>query len=607
MGIKKKLVQSLLFNSISQNNFGLILQNNLFGKADAVIFDHMLVMHSMCFVPISPGMDAREHIITNTLNFYTRYSKTIATSSTLFILCEDGLQSVKPAVRDKRNEHVPTAALVYFKHHKAELAKALVEKMQMEGICTLFITGYNGRSMSYQYMNGTGKRPAVPAELAMDRFIADCKEVEADMMMYAMAAHYSRRYPGHLVVITTRDTDVVPSGLALLADKGPEYLGNTVIEFKTPMFNGLKDHDRAVSDFLHVSNPTNSHKLILNRFAQFTPQRFFKADGFGGGTIEGGLFNLLFDSTNISPFAALIDKFVQTTASLDAEELLGIIRFFIACLRAGFRGTIFRRIFMRYLDDDPSTRETVTKFMGAMDTAADKYALLGDFLSQTNSYIANRTIKQLSPDYDWDIIDDADQSDGLGNCTLGQPYMVTTTSLSNRCIKGLVSLAKMYNDHKLPLDSYGSYIRMQTTHGHCYVRFAPVKASTAAVVACTLAGADYNLTIPKLGSVQIMNLLLNPDFIEMCEKTRFSVEEHGAEFIWKMISMTKLRKKTPVDPGLDEYIDCVWRTLCYTIQTWQLKTPVAGPDYGFTVRDSMVYFVIDDPSAFKNLFTLGRK
>ncbi|AVP72230.1 Allo54 [Silurid herpesvirus 1] len=607
MGIKKKLVQSLIFNSISQNRFGLIVQNKLVGKASALIFDHMLVMHSACYVPVQNQMGPEEHILHHALNHYTKYLKGVANSSTVFILCEDGFQSVKPAVRDKRSEQIPTEALVYFKNNKSALARTLVERLQMEGVCALFITGYNGTSLNYRYLPGNGTRPRLGAELHMESFIQECKEVEADLLMYAIAAQYNRYFPNHLIVITTRDTDVIPTGLALMREMGSEYLGNTVLEFKTPMFAGTKDYDRAVSDFLLVEKVSLSNTMIFNRFARFTVDDFYQDDGLGGGTISGDIFNLLLDTRTLSAFSDLLTRLYHTITSYEPEEVKKLIKFFIACLRAGFRGPVFRRILMRLLDEDLTTRDTVEKFMKELDSVADRYELLSDFFTKTNSYVAGKLIKYLSDDCDWDVIDDSDQTDALGHFIHGQAYMVTTTGLSARCVKGLVALAKMYRDNKISLGSYGAYIGMQSTHGNCYIRLVPTPSSPAAMVACVLAGADYNLTIPKLGSVQIVNLLTEEGFLDLCTKHSFTLEEDGASFMWKMLSMTKLKRKLPLDPRLDEYVMCVWKTMCYTIHTWQLKAPKASIDYGFVGGDVGVNFSIKDPQEFKNAFTLSRK
>uniref|UniRef100_A0AB33V6U3 ORF54 n=1 Tax=Latid herpesvirus 1 TaxID=3096545 RepID=A0AB33V6U3_9VIRU len=621
MGIGKQFVQSLIFNSINSDDTGLIIQNEMLDKPHVIIFDHMLVMHSTCFIPL-PGSERddgslRQHILQHSIKYYTKYFKSHGASDTLFVLCEDGKQCVKPAVRDKRNEHVPTEALKFFKRNSGDLAKELLEFLRMEAIRTLHISGFNTHSGVSCNLSGPGGK-TVP-DLKLQNFTSSCTEAESDTLMFAFAAHYRSLFPHHLIMIATKDSDVIPSALAITTELGGEILGNTVVEFKTTMLSFLKDFDRAMGDYKNVDRMTPEDTRRLTSYSRQIASGDFVLNERMTLSINPQLLYFALDTSTLEPFDNILQA-LEAKYFTDQSLVPKYARFITRCCAAGFRGAVFRRILMRMVDETPETEEKVLEFMDSLGTPGVKPAdCLKAFLGTTPSYCAvTRQVRPQQTFFGGEVREEVDGSDAFMMCSRGVSgswhrqgggctYQVRETPMTPKAIRLTLALAGAYLAKKLPFGTYGRFVLANTTSGVKYIRFLATPRARAAVVGAVMAGSDYNLTIPQMGIAQLAALMGDPGFIEMCQKLPLTRDGEGVSHMKRILAFTRIKTKWHDQKTVDDLFDCAWRTLCYTVDTWTMKSPAPSTEYGFVLDGSVWRFAANLDPALKKSFELRGK
>lgn len=606
MGIAKQLVQSIIFNSIKQNNYGLILQNEIVNKPDVIIFDHMLVMHSICYIPAMEGT-VEEHVIKQAVKYYMKYYRQHGTASTIIVLCEDGKQCVKPAVREKRNDQEPTEALVFFKQNKKNVARKILEQLHQESVATIYLTGHSVHdAVSGQCFSKRHVKKPLEVEIQLKQFMATCKESESDTLMFAYAAHHRVLFAHHLIMIVTKDSDVIPSGLVLAAQNGGEFLGNLIVEFKTPMLSFLKDFDRAVSDFKWNIKPTAEEEKMLTKLVHYPDSAFIKQCGMD---LDKQLFYMALDTGSLEPFESQLLK-LEAQYYANPEMIPSLVTFINYCCKRGFRGPIFRRILLRLVDDNPDTVKKVKDFMASINMGCDSCELLKAFLGSTSTYVAIKTPRKIKQSELFSMecgTIEPEWSDAFQTCGTKEMYRAQDEAMSLRAIRQTIALSKLYLNKQIPFGTYGYFIKANNISGVKYVRFAPTDKTMGVIVAAILAGADYNMSVAQLGIAQLSTMMANSDYNAFCKQLTFSTQHNGPKIIQRLLEYTRINATWPDKKEIDSYYTCIWKTLCYTIDTWCLKAPTPSLEYGYVTVDGVYKFMFNYPELFKKSFKLGKK
>ena len=707
MGISKQLVQVLVHHSIFDRGYGLIVKNAMDGKADVIIFDQMLIMYVTCYIPVAADTSLEEHIVDYTTRHYLRVKKQNAHANTLYVICEDGGQGTKPAVRDRRTDQVPTEALMYFKRNQVKISGLIMERLAAASMNVVHILGaaahgapitcrfdVNSSRAARAFSSGEGPSSGgagsgsgstcqfTEESLALDKFQAGCSEIEADLLMFCYARHHAARYPEQLMLIATKDSDSIATAMTLASPGSESFMGNLVIEFNNPLLSWRKDFDRCVTDFRipfgekgvggKGSGSPPSYRCSNTRDSRNLVRALVRA------------FDVIEEADLMRYFGAQVAQL--KILFLDNEDPDKVerrfTRFADTCFRSGCRGSVFRRVLMRYLD--PNSRPMVHAF------GADLYAsrihndvsrALERLFTSTASYeVATADncrqwrlegdcagVKRFKadiedwdaddngwgggwgrkgegrggePDEDWDptgcgfrvltTVDsdpgDAKPSPQAGSSSPGwsdafvtcdptklpgtQSALIKGPPFPLRAVTPIKQLVKLYAENKIPGGSYMEFLDANSSRGLKYIRVTGRPKTRGGALACVLAGADYNLQVPKMGTAQIVGLLTNSRFYQLASVMDFKPDNNPVRMLSSILSMTTIKTKPSMNHvEIRAFLDCAWRTMCYTWNTWLLKSPAPSPEYGFEINESdeRFYFKFDATTEFKKGFSLFAK
>lgn len=573
MGIRRNYVQTLIFNSIFNSKLGLTLEPTFRNKAAICLFDHLLVIHAICF-RIKGGDDLTKEIVKHVVAYYKSFDKT----ANVFILCEDGKKSCKPAVRELREQRVANEVVLYFKQHHEVISENIINTLCALGIKAIHVKGFDDSgSIHFKYAFAAN-------EFHLEELQRTCREVESDTLIYAFIIHYRKYFPHTLVLTVSRDTDILAVAMAITSEMG-NVLGNTVIGFDNPMLSYSKDFDRCIADFPLIGGPYGVQSL------QDSTTTGAENRSEAEAAVRRDVWAALFDVVDCKPFTPHVDRFKASHLYV-TKGWKEWIPFFVQLYTIGFRGTLFRKLLHRLVDENhlvASRKLVTTTPMDSLtvDMVLHYYLSCGQYNVRTEMC---RRIGQ-----------------GGENVDPFHPASLvwSATEYNPQTRRLLRRMAIMYSTGGLPHGAYGRYLNVNTNKSIIYMRLSKGPMTRPLTFAALLAGTDYNLSLFNFGIHQITDLLSNHNYITWAKSVVRTDDES--------VSMPLLLSWTKINPKdyacVPDYLTCIWRTSWFALETWLLRNPTPDHSYGFKVNEdkSSIQYLIDLTAASSTFQSATRK
>ncbi|KAI4792889.1 hypothetical protein KUCAC02_033084 [Chaenocephalus aceratus] len=171
-------------------------------------------------------------------------------------------------------------------------------------------------------------------------------------------------------------------------------------------------------------------------------------------------------------------------------------------------------------------------------------------------------------------------------------------------LRGLLSLSKAYMQGRVPRGSHGRFLRLRRSGRHLSVRIKPEvvrdeRERHEKLFFMALCGTDYNVMPMGLGIVRLMHAAVTEreSFSSWCTElkgllwgTGSPLESEYHRMGMKLAGLAKLPEKTQSKYWTEVNCGLMARTTKYVCELWNLKRPIPGPEYGFSVRDGVVRF-----------------
>lgn len=523
----------------------------------------------MCYVPSviqnpSNG-EMLQHIVENSMKYYTKYIN----KTNLMILCEDGARNFKPAVRTQRESLETTPFLNFYREHKPEVRTALIQRIAQMSTNVLFIRGkkFNDHQSKVSCFFTGDKN--LETQLKMELYTETSKQVEGDTLMYDAALYVRTVLPHALILLVSKDSDLIGIGLTVAETHGLEALGNTIIGFINPMM-GLKrgplgvaetsDFDTSVGKFKWIPRKTKECIVHLNDGDVLTNEG------------SNSLWMKLYDCKNLKYFK---DEIVQIEKLMlfNTYPPHTLSEVFRKLFRLGYRGPIFRKIIDRLVQE-----ECGEALFEALQQLPEKSAVAHKWL---RGYFQNCL------------------KDGFDR-------KFKPLAMSN--IPSVLQCAKMYQAcDTFEFGTYGDYLASLSNDTTRYFRMVTPEFGSfkGPIVGMILSGTDYNMGLQKFGTLQFIAAISNPRFRKTCEDY-LPNEENWENAIGEIASTVNIGTRATLSSSEKRtYAECVWRTLIYTYKTWTMSVPSPDETFGYIPCGEERTFMFPELTQFHKYFTTG--
>nr|WIM37055.1 allo54 [Herpesvirus DDDp] len=556
MGIQKQTVQKILFQSLDTNKLGInIVPNDTDMHFDLTVTDNMLYTCTACMIPIATANLASkslhqytdEQLLNHIVKHVCRTYIAMATKCKILILCDDGCSTFKPAVRAMREKAKQTSAMSYLRENKIVVRNAIFDTLTDNSIPFVYMCGRHSEGAGGEIIIG----PQTTADnLQLQKFSQTLQSKESDTLMFEFVLFLrARAQYGGTIGIITKDTDIVPTAMTILHMRRADCLGATTLGFCNPIFTitgPIKDFDVAVDQYGWNSylcppyrSPDDLTWTVSNSLV-----------------IPANIWDYMYDCANAK---VVFDYGISTLLAMLTTRCQ--LRDFLATLhifsKQGIRGPSFRRLvtWLTYMDDPVIIASTQAFFNETLCTGPEPQTLF----RQRYKTLLQKVIHANVEDAEF--------------------------SLSQTHLNSIMKCIKRYAHNDFSFGMYGKYLRKLTREKHTvFVQVTHTPLTKCCIVLCGLAGTDYNLPLPKLGSEKISTLLYTPEFEEICADI-FDSEPQNWKVVRRVLTAAKIdfhSKSSASKLHRDNYLECIWRTLHYCLQTWNLQFPEPTALFGFT-------------------------